>query len=155
LGFYLQEFNVINPHLDKIINGVKDSANMLSNGDDVIVLILRVYDSKPEFCFTSSQAKDVSKYYIYQKNYRIVGYLKNDTPIIVLSAVMDKYEFETTFYSFLIPTDTKKYFEYIQFPDDQYKVNEKGYPLPPSTFDPYYYYFSFDGDRFVPIKYGN
>lgn len=152
LGFNLQEFKVINPILDTIINGVKDSTHILAYEDNVIVLILRVYDSKLEFCFTSSKAKDVSPDYIFQENYRIVGYLKNDTPIIVLSAVMNKYELETTFYSFLIPTETKKYFEYIQFPDDQYKVNEKGHPLPPYNFDPYYYCFSFDGNRFVSVK---
>ena len=128
---------------------------MLSNAEDVIVLILRVYDSKPEFYFTSSKAENVTKDYISQNNYRIVGYIKNTTPIVVLSSVMSKYEFENTFYDFLIPTNTKKYFEYILFPDDQYQVNERGIPPPPPRLDPHFYFFRYDGSHFLSVNYGD
>ena len=155
LGFNLQEFKIKNPLLDTILNRVRDSVHMRSNAEDVIVLILRVYDSKPEFCFTTSKAEDVTTDFIYQNNYRIVGYIKNTTPIIVLSAIMNKYEFENTFYDFLIPTNTKKYFGYILFPDDQYQVDEKGNPLPPPAFDPLFYFYRYDGSRFLSVKYGD
>ena len=48
-GFELQRFKVVNAQLDSIIQGIKDSAHILKQGENVIVLVLRTYDSNPSF----------------------------------------------------------------------------------------------------------
>lgn len=153
-GFELQRFKVLNIQLDSIIRGIKDSAHILKHGEDVIVLVLRTYESNPEFCFTSVKADDVADDYIYSNNRRIIGYIdNNEIPIIVLSTESNIYDFEMAFYKFLIPTGDKKYFDYIYFPDNQYSVNDRGFGSPPPSFDPYYYYYTYKGAKIVSTKY--
>lgn len=153
-GFTLQRFKVVNVHLDSIIHGIRDSVHILRQGDNVIILVLRIYDSNPEFCFTSAKAEDVSEDYIYSNNSRIIGYIdNNEIPIIVLSNESKKYEFEFYFYKFIIPTNDKKYFDNIYFPDDQYAVDENGKGYPPPFFDPYFYYYTYKENRIVPVTY--
>jgi len=154
-GFELQRFKVVNIQLDSIIRGIKDSTHILKHGENVIVLVLRTYESNPEFCFTSAKTEDVSEDYIYSNNRRIIGYINiNEIPIIVLSTESNKYDFEMTFYKFLIPTEDKKYFEYIYFPDDQYSVDARGFGTPPPLFDPYFYYYTYKGNKIIPSTYG-
>jgi hypothetical protein len=154
-GFTLQQFKTVNVQLDSIIHGIRDSVHILKQGENVIVLVLRIYDSNPEFCFTSAKAKDVSENYIYSNNKRIIGYIENDKiPIIILSTESNKSDFEMVFYKFLIPTENKKYFEYIYFPDDQYSVDARGFGSPPPLFDPYFYYYTYKGKKITPTTYG-
>lgn len=153
IGFVLQEFNVINPKLDSIISIVQKQPKILAQDDDVIVLILRDYDSKPEFCFTSCKSLEVSEKYIYNNTRRIVGYIDNPVPIIILSDVLNIYDFEAIFYKFLRPTIVKRRFEYLYFPDNQYYADVHGAGKIPSFFDPYFYVFSFDGDSFEKMNY--
>ena len=152
-GFTLQRFKIVNGQLDSIIQTLKENKHILKQGENVIVLVLRVYDSNPEFCFTSAKAKDVSEEYIYSNNRRIIGYIDNIIPIIVLSTDSNKYDFESTFYRFLIPTNGKKYFEYINFPDNQYSVDAHGFGAPPAFFDPYFYFYTYKENRIVPATY--
>lgn len=156
-GFTLQNFNVVNSQLDSIIRGIKDSTHILKQKESVIVLVLRVNDSKPEFCFTSTEKEEVSEMYIYKNNRRIVGYIDNgkDRPIIVLSTISNKYDFESTFYDFLTPTNEKKYFEYIYFPENQYSIMKDGKGYPPSFFDPYFYYYRYQDNKIIPVIYRN
>lgn len=146
-GFTLQRFKVINSQLSSIISGIKDSANMLREEGDVIVLELRMMDSIPEFCLTSESKNEINKFYIYNQNQRIVGFIEDkrvNSDIIVVSEINNIYDFENTFYKFLIPTKDKKYFEYIFFPDDQYTVDKNGHGGEIPVFhDPcvYYYYY--------------
>ncbi|BEG98041.1 hypothetical protein BSYN_03060 [Bacteroides sedimenti] len=154
-GFTLQNFKVVNGQLDSIIRGINDSTHILKQKGYVIILVLRVYDSKPEFCLTSAEKEAVSEKYIYLNNRRIVGYLDNgnDEPIIILSTDCNKYDFESTFYTFLNPTGKKKYFEYIYFPDNQYSLKNDGTGYPPSFFDPYFYYYRYQENNIVPVTY--
>nr|WP_320059426.1 hypothetical protein [uncultured Bacteroides sp.] len=154
-GFELQRFKVINSQLDSIIHGIKDSTHILKDGENVLILVLRIYDSNPEFCFTSAKAEDVSDDYIYSNNSRIIGYIDDKMiPIIVLSNEFKKYEFEFYFYKFIIPTNDKKYFDFIYFPNDQYTVDKNGKGFPPPLFDPYFYYYTYKGNKISPSNYG-
>lgn len=156
-GFTLQHFTIVNPLLNSIEKGISDSMYMknISNPDEVIgILVLRIFDSVPEFCFTIAKKEDVLNYCMYSTIRRIVGYVQNDkTMLIVLSEEHNTYKFESTFYEFLIPTSEKKYFEYIYFPDDQYAVNEKGIPNPPVLFDPYYYCYAYRDGEMIYMNY--
>jgi hypothetical protein len=153
-GFYLQRFEVLNPQLKAVIQGIKDSIyinNGLGTEKKVSIMVLRVYDSIPEFCFTSTDIDEVSTMYIFKDSRRIVGYIDlDDSPLIVLSSVSSQYEFVNVFYKFLIPTENTKRFEYIYFPDNLYCLpDENGIPCPPLLFDPYYYAYAFKDGRFV------
>lgn len=154
-GFVLQNFKVINSELISIINGIKDSAYILKESDDVIILELKVHDSVPMFCLTSAKRNKLNEYFIYSSNSRIVGYIEDKklpTEIIVLSDINNKVSFELAFYKFLIPTEDKKYFEYIYFPDNQYSIDARGFGAPPPLFDPYYYYFIYKGNNIIPMN---
>lgn len=155
-GFTLQKFKIVNSQLDSIIRGIKDSTYIFKQNENVIILVLRVYNSKPEFCFTSAEKEDVSEKYIFLHNRRIVGYIDNgnNKPIIILSADSNKYDFESTFYQFLIPTGEKRCFEYIYFPDNQYSIMKDGKGYPPSFFDPYFYFYRYQGNKIIPVTYG-
>lgn len=152
-GLKLQRFKVINTQLDSIIRGIKDSTYILKHGDDVIVLVLRTYKSNPEFCFTSTKKDKLNEYFIFSSNSRIVGYIEDKslmTEVIVLSNINNRVDFEMTFYKFLIPTKDKKDFDYIYFPDDQYSVDDRGFGPPPPFFDPYFYYYTYKGNKILP-----
>ena len=60
-----------------------------------------------------------------------------------------------TFYKFLIPTEEKKRFDYIYFPENQYYINERGVGNPPPFFDPYYYYYTYNGKKIIPVSMNN
>ena len=155
-GLKLQRFKVINTQLDSIIRGIKDSSYILKHGDDVIVLVLSTYKSNPEFCFTSVKKEDLNEYFIFSSNSRIVGYIEdksNTTEVIVLSNINNRVDFEMIFYKFLIPTKEKKYFDYIYFPNDQYSVDDRGFGPPPPFFDPYFYYYTYKGNKITPSNY--
>ncbi|MDR0834816.1 MAG: hypothetical protein LBN93_11675 [Candidatus Symbiothrix sp.] len=157
-GFYLQRFEVINPQLNAIIHGIQDSSaikNVLRPEKNVVVMVLRIYNSVPEFGFTSAEMDDFSEMYIFQKNRRIVGYIDiENSPVIVLSTITSLYEFMDIFYKFLVPTENTKQFEYIYFPDNMYCfLDEFGIPCPPSLFDPYFYSYAFKDGKFVFMNY--
>jgi hypothetical protein len=152
-GFVLQRFNVVNNQLNSIIKGIKDSAQILKFGDDVILLVLRMNDSVPEFCFASTKKKDINEEYIYRENRRIVGYIVNkslSTEIIVLSNLNSSVDFGMIFYKFLVPTVDKKCFDYIYFPDNQYTIDARGFGPTPPVFDPYYYFYTYKENRIIP-----
>jgi hypothetical protein len=154
-GFTLQRFKITNNQLLSIAGSIKDSMNIVNQKEYVIILILRNYNSSPEFCFTFAKAEDVSKDFIYIKNRRIIGYIQNNgIPIIVLSTENSKYDFEMTFYKFIVPTTEVKYFDYIYFPEDQYSIDSRGFGAPPPFFDPHYYYYACKGGKIVSITYG-
>lgn len=153
-GFILQKFKIINNQLNSLINSIKDSAYISKEANNVIILELGIHDSAPEFCFTSTKKDKLNEYFIFSSNSRIVGYIEDKsrlTEIIVLSDINNLMDFEMIFYKFLIPTKEKKYFEYIYFPDDQYIVKENGKGYPPPFFDPYFYYYTYKGNRIVPV----
>jgi hypothetical protein len=153
----LQRFEVVNPQLKSIIQGIKDSTyikNVLEPNKNVIIMVLRVSDSIPEFCFTSTEMDEVSEMYIFKDSRRIVGYIDiEDSSLIVLSSISSQYEFMNTFYKFLIPTENKKQFEYIYFPENLYCLPDRnGIPCPPLFFDPYYYSYAFEEGRFMFVN---
>ena len=156
-GFVLQKFKVINSQLSTIIKGIKDSAFVLKEKNEIIVLRLRINDSMPVFCLTSAKKDKLNEYYIYSANSRIVGYIEDKSipsEVIVLSDVNNKVDFETAFYKFLVPTKDKKCFEYIYFPDNQYSVDSRGFGAPPPFFDPYFYYYICKGSKIIPVSRG-
>ncbi|BEG99463.1 hypothetical protein [Bacteroides sedimenti] len=156
-GFVLQKFNVVNRQLYSIINSIKDSAYISKASDNVIVLELRINEFAPEFCFTSTKKEILNKYFIFGSNLRIVGYIEDrqrQAEIIVLSRIDNRVDFEMAFYKFLTPTNEKKYFNYIYFPDDQYVVKDNGEGYPPPFFDPYFYYYIYKGNNIIPAAYG-
>jgi hypothetical protein len=150
-GFKLQQFTITNFQLKSVTQVITDSLCMPKK-DEVIVLLLGINDSIPEFCFTSAKIKDVSNDYIYLDNRRIVGFINNNgKSIIVLSTEPNKFIFESIFYEFLIPTNRKEYFWYIKFPDNQYHVNKQGIGYPPYAFDPFYHCYTYKENEIVPI----
>ena len=155
-GFILQRFSVVNNQLNSIINGIKDSAQILKYGDDVLVLVLRISDSIPEFCFVSTKKSKLNEEYISSSNKRIVGYIVDKslpTEIIVLTNINSIFDFEMLFYKFLVPTDEKKYFEYIYYPDNQYVIDARGFGPSPPCFDPHFYFYIYKGNRIIPANY--
>ncbi len=156
-GTILQKFEIINASLINVINGIKDSMYIekhLTEDDYVIVMELGDFDSNLEFGFTFANKKNISSLYIYDNLMRIVGYTENnDVDVIILSYEKSKFDFERKFYKFLIPTKEKRCFEYIYFPEDLYRVDDKGIPSPPVVFDPHYYYFYFKEGSFIPANY--
>ena len=156
-GFVLQKFKVINTQLSSIIKGIKDSAFILKETNEIIVLRLRIHDSLPTFCLTSAKINKLNEYFIYSSNSRIVGYIEDEsipTEVIVLSDINNKIDFEMAFYKFLIPTKDKKCFEYIYFPDNQYSVDSRGFGAPPPFFDTYFYYYTYKGGKIIPVAHG-
>jgi hypothetical protein len=156
-GFVLQNFKIINSQLYSIVKGIKDSAYISTKANDIIILELRIHDSVPEFCLTSAKKNKLNEFYIYSSNSRIVGYVEDksiQTEVIVLSDIDNKVDFEMTFYKFLVPTSDTKYFEYIYFPDNQYSVDARGFGAPPPLFDPYFYYYTYKGNKIIPSTYG-
>ena len=156
-GFILQRFNVVNNQLRSIIHGIKDSAQILKYGDDVIVLVLRINDSIPEFCFASTKKKELNEEYISSSNKRIVGYIVDKSlpaEIIVLSNINSRDDFEMIFYKFLVPTVDKKCFDYIYYPDNQYIIDARGFGPSPPCFDPHFYFYIFKENRISPANYG-
>ena len=155
-GFTLQRFEIVNKQLNSVIQGMTDSTHILKQSDDVIVMVLRIYNSNPEFCFASTKKDKLNEYFIFSSNSRIVGYIENKhfpNPIIVLSEIDNIVDFEMTFYKFLVPTDDKKCLDYIYFPDNQYSVDSRGFGPPPPLFDPYFYYFTYINQRIIPATY--
>jgi hypothetical protein len=153
-GFFLQRFDVVNAQLDSIIQGIKDNTNIrgvLDPKKGVIIMVLRVYDSNPEFCFTLTETDDISVKYIFENNRRIVGYIDTeDFSLIVLSDESSQFDFVSNFYKFLIPTQNTKFFEYIYFPDNLYCIpDSNGIPCPPSFFNPYYYSYLYKDAQFI------
>jgi hypothetical protein len=156
-GFTLQRFEVIDSKLSSLISGIQDSTwiqTHLSDENKVLILILSVYDDCPEFVFGYSAIEIVSDRFIFYNNRRIVGYIDVDgSPLIVLSTIASQYSFINMFYRFLIPTEEKKYFPYIHFPDDLYCLpDENGIPCPPMLFDPLFHYFVYKEGEFVYLE---
>jgi hypothetical protein len=153
-GFTLQRFDIINNQLNHLLQGVKDSTMIKSNIQDpekIILLNLIADDSKNiELSITSVYKDRVSKHHIFNYSTRIVGYItiERDT-LIVLSNVFSQFDFEATFYKFIKPTTDTQYVDYIYFPDDLYNVDETGIPFPPLLYNPYYYWYIYEGGQFV------
>jgi hypothetical protein len=127
-GFVLQNFEVSNHKLDSLINSLTSEYLKKSKEKDrqIIVLELLVNDSIPEFWFSFHEKNELRDYFIFQQNRRIIGYItKNNLQIILLSKINSKIEFENTFCTFIYPTEKKQRFDYIYFPDDQYKMYEE------------------------------
>lgn len=157
-GFFLQRFNVVSDSLISLIHQEEDSADAwkFRLDDDINVLNLRVYNSQPEFCFSTANREGFSESYIYLYNLRIVGYIEtNRRPLIILSRENDIFKFERIFYKFLIPTDEKKQFDFIYFPDNYYHADKKGYPTRALFFDPNYRCYAFKDSTFIRMHYGN
>ena len=153
-GFTLQRFEFIDPQLDNLIQDVKNNTeikNRIKKTENVILLNLIINDSSEiKLGITLVDIDDVAKRHIFNTTQRIVGYvaLKSDT-LIVLSNAHSQFDFEVNFYKFIRPTSDTKYFDYIYFPDDLYKVDEKGIPLPPPLYDPLFYSYIYKNNEFI------
>ena len=91
----------------------------------VIVLEFLMKDSLPEFWFSFHSKDELRDIYIFGQNKRIIGYFsKNNVEIVLLSRINYKYEFEERFCKFIYPTNDNLIFDYIYFPDNQYKMYE-------------------------------
>jgi len=127
-GFVLQNFEVSNHKLDSLINSLTSEYIKKSKDENkqIIVLEFLVNDSIPEFWFSFHEKNELRDYFIFQQNRRIIGYItKNNLQVILLSKINSKIEFENAFCTFIYPTEIKQRFEYIYFPDDQYKMYEE------------------------------
>lgn len=149
----LQEFEVIDPLFRSLIDRVRDSVIIKDRykNESIPVIELREKDSILEFGFVSAGKNNLSEMYIFMNNKRIVGYMdiEKDT-FIVLSNVVSRFDFYNIFYSYIIPTENKHQFDYVYFPDDLYlPVSYKGMPPPPNFFDPYYYWYTYTGGKYI------
>jgi len=127
-GFVLQNFEVSNHKLDSLIINLTGEYIKKYKEEDrqIIVLELLSNDSIPEFWFSFHEKNELRDYLIFQQNRRIIGYItKNNLQIILLSKINSKIEFENTFCTFIYPTEKMQRFDYIYFPDDQYKMYEE------------------------------
>ena len=143
-GFSLQQFEIKNTQLESIIHSFVDSiAKVEDLSNSIPIMALHRLDSFPTFYFTIVEKEDVSHSCIFDKNRRIVGYIKTKSKdMIVLTTENSKFYFQMEFYKFLIPTNHTKQFDFIYFPDDMYCVpDEKGIPCPPLLFEPNYKVF--------------
>ena len=123
-GFNLQKFEISNHKLDSIIGKLtaEYEKNCSIEKRKIVVLDLRFIDSIPQFWFSFHEKDELRDYFIFYQNRRIIGYLsKNNTELILLSDINSKNEFEKLFSNFIYPTKKKKIFEYIFFPNNQYK----------------------------------
>lgn len=159
-GFVLQRFDIINPQLDSLIRYVEDSIEYRDNTEnlftkqEVLILLLRVYNSHPEFCFGETDKKDFSEAVIYRMLSRVVGYIETGKrTIIVLSTDPSIHNFEMTFYKFILPTEDKHRFDFIYFPDDLYYADENGWPLPPPLGADIYQYYAYNKGKFDYMNY--
>lgn len=154
-GFNLQRFDIVSSHLDSVVQGLNDSCNVkraFADGE-VLIMVLRIWDSKPEFCFTTAKKEDVTKLYTSMDYWRIVGYIEhNNVDFIVLSTESNKTDFELEFYKYIHPTNDTKCFDYIYFPDDMYAIMSDGRPYPPPFFDPHIDYFVYINNKIIPKK---
>lgn len=154
-GFDLQRFDVVSLQLDSVIDGLKDSCNFIPSFEDgeILVMLLRIYDSIPEFCFTIANKKDFAEDYIFNSGRRIVGFIEHkNIDFIVLSTELSKTRFEMDFYNYIHPTKDTKYFDYIYFPGNMYAIMEDGIPYPPALFNPIYRSFVDNGSEIVLKK---
>lgn len=127
-GFVLQNFEVSNHKLDSLINTLTREYEKKCKEDErqIIVLELLINDSIPEFWFSFHEKNELRDYFIFHQNRRIIGYItKNDFQIILLSKINSKIEFEEAFCTFIYPSEKKQKFDYIYFPDNQYKMYEE------------------------------
>lgn len=150
-GFCLQEFEIVYPPLEDIIKYVSSNFQLGIESDVPIIELLKT-DSTIEFGFTTANRRNVCESYIYRFNKRIVGYYKyEDANYILLSNVSDKYDFENTFYEYLIPTEKSRKFDYIYFPQNMYILTDRAnrIPAPPELFDPYYYWYVVNDGEFI------
>ncbi|MDD4970296.1 MAG: hypothetical protein PHT07_12800 [Paludibacter sp.] len=123
-GFNLQKFEISNHKLDSIINKftAEYGKNCSIEKRKIIVLDLRFIDSIPQFWFSFHEKDELRDFFIFYQNRRIIGYLtKNKSELIVLSDVNSKNKFEKLFSNFIYPTKKSKIFDYIFFPDNQFK----------------------------------
>lgn len=156
-GFTLQEFEVINPKLKLLIEGVRDSCYMIDTFEkevssrSVSVIDFIKNDSIIEIGFISVDKRSLSDTHIFEENRRIVGYLniEKDT-FIVLSNINSWSKFYDILYKFMIPTGNKQRFEYVFFPDNLYCRPEDEIFCPPLIFyDPHYYWYTFKDGKFI------
>lgn len=127
-GFVLQNFEVSNHKLDSLINILTCEYKKKYKEEErkIIVLEFLVNDSIPEFWFSFHEKNELRDYYIFNQNRRVIGYLsKNNFQILLLSRINSKIEFEEAFSAFIYPTEKKQRFDYLYFPDNQYKLYEE------------------------------
>lgn len=152
-GFILQHFEITNSALSEILLDAKDNVytNVLSEADDVMVMVLRSYGNSPFFTFTTARKGDISSDLIFDQNRRVVGYIEVEKePVIVLSNIADKYEFVDIFYHFIHPTEQKHQFDFIYFPNQMYPIPDESDNIPPPHLVNYpHYSYIFDNGRFI------
>lgn len=127
-GFVLQNFEVSNHKLDSIVGILTREYEKKDEEKErqIIVLELLVNDSIPEFWFSFHEKNELRDYFVFHQNRRIIGYLtKSNFQIVLLSKINSKIEFEEAFCTFIYPTEKKQRFDYIYFPDDQYKMYDE------------------------------
>ena len=117
-GFNLQQFVIVNRQLYSIIQ--EYIGNNSIEGDKVFVLFLDQQDTIEYFSICKVNQSLLSEI-IFENNHRIVGfvYLKSQY-LVVLSSVKSKFVFESTFYKYIVPTNRKRQFDFLQFPDNIY-----------------------------------
>ena len=158
-GLTLQEFEVIDPQLKVLIEGIRETDKYKENEEhqeSILVIELIKNDSTLEFGFVFADKSSLSEMYIFKENKRIIGYLNIEQDIfIILSNVISRHEFYDIFYEFIIPTGNKQQFEYVYFPDDLYhsvELDKKDmiykWP-PPLLFDPYYHWYTYKDGKYV------
>ena len=117
-GFNLQQFVIVNRQLSSIMQ--EYIGNNSIEGDKALVLFLDQQDTVEYFSICRVNQSLLSKI-IFENNHRIVGfvYLKSQY-VVILSSVKSKFVFENTFYKYIVPTNKKRQFNFLQFPDNIY-----------------------------------
>ena len=166
-GYNLQKFEISNHKLDSIVNKftAEYEKNCSPKERKIIVLDLIYKDSIPQFWFTFLKKEELINSYIYYYNKRIVGYItRNNSDLILLSNINYKIEFENIFSGFIYPTKKNKIFDYINFPNNQYKndsteigINDKviihnSWPEVALSIDYAYVIFEYRDKKFINIK---
>lgn len=130
-GLSLQKFEIVDKQFQNLLLKRSTDIKEIKKKNHTLVLELNRFDySIPEFWF-SYQPRNRIPNYIFKTTKRIVGYLDfNDLEIILLSNIDLIYDFETFFYDFLIPTEEIRNIEYLYFPNNLYRVDEKGKAIP-------------------------
>lgn len=133
-GFVLQEFKIVEPSVKKAASNLTLFAlkDIKRNNNLSMVLVLKQYDSIPEFWFNLVDSENISSF-ISLNNLRVVGYLNiNKTDVILLSNIQNRINFEFAFYKFIHPTTLHKKFKNVIFDENQYVIGKDNKPVLPT-----------------------
>ena len=117
----IQEFKISDTALFSLFDTIRNSFNLKKNDPRILSFILSHNDSTLEFYASAIDSNRFLKDLLIPSSLKIIGYIDNTVPIILLSTINSSYEL-ILFDKLIYPTVGKKKFSYIYFPNNMYDL---------------------------------